>query len=123
MNRPIPASDPLLAMALAEDLGMSPEVFLGRRGARSPLDADVTTASTVSVEAIFAGHIAAVMRASSAGCRWSSGCSRCSRRRRMSSLPSASRSLAEGADVGARRGRPRDQRLSAACSCRGADSA
>lgn len=59
MNRPIPASDPLLAMALAEDLGMSPEVFLGRGGARSPLDADVTTASTVSVEAVFAGHIAA----------------------------------------------------------------
>ncbi len=59
MIRPIPASDTLVAMALAEDLGMEPERFLGRRGARSPLDADVTTASTVPADAVFTGRVVA----------------------------------------------------------------
>jgi nicotinate-nucleotide pyrophosphorylase (carboxylating) len=59
MNPPIPPSDTLVAMALAEDLGMQPERFLGRRGARSPLDADVTTTSTVGAEVTFSGCVVA----------------------------------------------------------------
>ncbi|HHJ98766.1 MAG TPA: carboxylating nicotinate-nucleotide diphosphorylase [Actinobacteria bacterium] len=59
MNPPIPPSDTLIAMALAEDLGMQPERFLGGRGARSPLDADVTSASTVGAGLTFSGRVVA----------------------------------------------------------------
>lgn len=59
MIPPIPPSDTLLAMALAEDLGVQPGRIPGQRGARSLLDADVTTAATVSPDAVFSGRVVA----------------------------------------------------------------
>ncbi|MDY0340922.1 MAG: carboxylating nicotinate-nucleotide diphosphorylase [Coriobacteriia bacterium] len=56
----LPASDELLASALAEDLGVTPGCFLGQCAVDPDLlEADATSATTVPTDAVFRGRVVA----------------------------------------------------------------
>lgn len=56
----LPASDDILARALAEDLGVEPGCFLGQCPADAAvLDADATSASTIPAGSVFDGRVVA----------------------------------------------------------------